>query len=686
MTTSLYAPVASPGDVSAKNYTSLYSDSLTPGPNPSGDVTIQGNLTVRGGNIYTTATTASIFPTNATTVHAFNAATNLLIGPSTGYTTIGNNLNVNGEYIILNADFQGNPPINPSGTGWAGIIANRGVGNPGAYINWIETGVFNTSYWEVDNDMIIFGDLTTTQGLFVQGDQIVGNSAQTGSPVTDFYLTARRGSSPDTNIRWNEATDTWQFSNDGTTYYDMVTGGSGGSATFGKITIAVANDHAISTTSGPLTLAAANGVIQANTSDFTADNLYAVTSIISYGALGANDKTLTLNNDDGTDTNDGFITIKRGGTGSAVSLKWNESIDKWQFTNDGSTYFNMVGSDPSTGDVAVTGNITATGTIIADAQIGTNGNQILLNADDVTLTGNAGLTVRRGASADVSLRWNYTTNHWQFTNDGTTYYDMVSSIDTLTDVVITSPTAGQLLTYDGTNWINNYTIVANSANQTINLERSGAFNGDTPTSTRSAARLTKKFTDVTGAPTDRGGPGLLFNVQDSASTNYAFATVTSNYSSTGDHDVRILTSTDNFATANEAVSFTATETTFPQNITVGGTVNASSINLDTRVIKNTSTATYTSATQQVFGNVPIATYRTIKYIWQISRGTEFQAVETLVTHDGTFAHMVAYGDVRTGSNLADFNVDISGGNMRILVTPTSAASTTLTCDYSLFYI
>ena len=132
MTTSLYAPVASPGDVSAKNYTSLYSDSLTPAPNPSGDVTIQGNLTVRGGNIYTTATTASVFPTNATTVNAFTAATQLFLGGNTGWTTINNDLAIDGSWIRLRANTTGTPPPSPAGE--AGIVVNRGSTGQDAYI------------------------------------------------------------------------------------------------------------------------------------------------------------------------------------------------------------------------------------------------------------------------------------------------------------------------------------------------------------------------------------------------------------------------------------------------------------------------------------------------------------------------------------------------------------------------
>jgi hypothetical protein len=61
-------------------------------------------------------------------------------------------------------------------------------------------------------------------------------------------------------------------------------------------------------------------------------------------------------------------------------------------------------------------------------------------------------------------------------------------------------------------------------------------------------------------------------------------------------------------------------------------------------------------------------------------------LETMIIHDGTNAYITTFGDVRTGANLANFDVDISGSNMRILVTPTSTASTVLVTDYTLFYI
>ena len=70
---------------------------------------------------------------------------------------------------------------------------------------------------------------TFTGTISSEGSQIIMESAVTGSPTDDVSFTVNRGTSPDVEIRWNETGDSWQFTNDGTTYYDIPTGsGSGG--------------------------------------------------------------------------------------------------------------------------------------------------------------------------------------------------------------------------------------------------------------------------------------------------------------------------------------------------------------------------------------------------------------------------------------------------------------------------
>ena len=46
------------------------------------------------------------------------------------------------------------------------------------------------------------------------------------------------------------------------------------------------------------------------------------------------------NNESGTPSADAGIEVERG-TSTNVKLQFDESADKWQFTNDGSTYVNI---------------------------------------------------------------------------------------------------------------------------------------------------------------------------------------------------------------------------------------------------------------------------------------------------------------------------------------------------------
>lgn len=79
------------------------------------------------------------------------------------------------------------------------------------------------------------GDLVVTGNLTVQGTQtntnvttlnvsateIVINDGQTGTPSQNGSLRIDRGSEPDTTLRWNEATDKWEWTNDGTNYNNL---------------------------------------------------------------------------------------------------------------------------------------------------------------------------------------------------------------------------------------------------------------------------------------------------------------------------------------------------------------------------------------------------------------------------------------------------------------------------------
>ena len=123
-------------------------------------------------------------------------------------------------------------------------------------------------------------------------------------------------------------------------------------------------------------------------------------------------------------------------------------------------------------DLNVTGNLNVTGTTTTNnvSTLNVTNNEIVINENQASGGLNALIRNERGTDADVSIRWNETTDRWQFTNDGSTYYNIAisaseltndagylttsSSIDSLGDVTISAPSSGDVLSYNGSDWVN----------------------------------------------------------------------------------------------------------------------------------------------------------------------------------------------------------------------------------------
>ena len=69
-------------------------------------------------------------------------------------------------------------------------------------------------------------------------------------------------------------------------------------------------------------------------------------------------------------------------------------------------------------------------------------------------------------------------------------------------------------------------------------------------------------------------------------------------------------------------------------------------------------------------------FRSARYQIQVSSGSNYHTVEFIIVHDGSSTYNTEFAIVKTDSSLASFNSDISSGNVRLLVTPSSANSTT----------
>ncbi len=86
--------------------------------------------------------------------------------------------------------------------------------------------------------------------------------------------------------------------------------------------------------------------------------------------------------------------------------------------------------------------------------------------------------------------------------------------------------------------------------------------------------------------------------------------------------------------------------------------------------------TSTTAANQVIDSSNAATYRTVKYIVQVTAGTQYQAIEILVIHNGAAVQMSEYAILCTETNpIATFDADIVSGSLRLLATPANAVTT-----------
>ena len=88
-------------------------------------------------------------------------------------------------------------------------------------------------------------------------------------------------------------------------------------------------------------------------------------------------------------------------------------------------------------------------------------------------------------------------------------------------------------------------------------------------------------------------------------------------------------------------------------------------------------ATVATTAQTAVDTFSAATYRSAKYIVQITQGTNYQSSEIMVLHNGTTTSTAEYAMMNTGGTLGTFSSDINGGNVRLLVTMASGASATI---------
>lgn len=119
-----------------------------------------------------------------------------------------------------------------------------------------------------------------------------------------------------------------------------------------------------------------------------------------------------------------------------------------------------------------------------------------------------------------------------------------------------------------------------------------------------------------------------------------------------------------------------------------GTLNIANLNYNS----TSATTDITSAAATVIDTFPAATFRSGKYVLQVtctagSDANTYQVSEVLLIHDGTTSTIVDYGVVKTGSNeLVTYTTDISGANVRLLAQARTGQTVTVKLLKSLMVV
>ena len=111
------------------------------------------------------------------------------------------------------------------------------------------------------------------------------------------------------------------------------------------------------------------------------------------------------------------------------------------------------------------------------------------------------------------------------------------------------------------------------------------------------------------------------------------------------------------------------------DLNISGVVTSTSYVLPDGLVSS-GISTTSTISETAIDSFSASSYRTAKYQVQITRGSEYQATEIIVLHDGTTTYETEYAIISTGNILGTFNTDMNTGNVRLLVTPSSSDVTT----------
>lgn len=231
-----------------KNF--IITDGLDVGTTGSfGTSVVIGTGATVGNSTVNTAITAATIRTGNSSVFSVINATSANVGTLNvrGGAALASSLTVDGAFVLNNTLAAGNSTI----TGFLTTTSTASVGgnlNVTGTVNAVGSAVFNNTLSAgnttitgfvnvissaqisglvtVANNLVVTGNLTVTGTttyvnttiMNIADNIITLNADVVGAPSENAGIEINRGSSANSVLRWNETSDTWELTNDGTTF------------------------------------------------------------------------------------------------------------------------------------------------------------------------------------------------------------------------------------------------------------------------------------------------------------------------------------------------------------------------------------------------------------------------------------------------------------------------------------